>query len=175
MFTCPTVETDRLILRAFRDDDLAAYTEIHRHPLVRETLHIPKTFDEYEGWKHLTLWNGQWTLRNSGQWCMELRETGEVIGRCGTHRPHRLDWPGLEIGWTLHPDHWGKGYATEGGAASIEWAFANHDDDHLVSLILPSNTPSQAVAERLGFTLRETRIIPFVPDQPIGVWALPRP
>ncbi len=175
MFTTPTVETERLILRGFEERDVDAYTRIHRHPEVRRSLSIPEDFDELEAWNHLTRWNGQWTLRNSGQWAIELRETGQLIGRCGPHRPPRPDWPGLEIGWTLDPDHWGRGYATEGGAASIEWAFANHDDDHLVSVILPSNTPSQAVARRLGFAWREEKVLSFVPDKPIGIWELPRP
>ena len=60
------------------------------------------------------------------------------------HWPERADWPGIEIGWAFHPRHWGKGYATEAGAASVEYAFAHHDVDALYSVILPENKRSQA-------------------------------
>ena len=89
MFTCPTVETERLVLRPFRDDDVDAYFAVHDTPEVRASLHLPDSFDREEAWKHLALWNGQWTLRHSGQWAVELAATGELIGRAGTHRPLR--------------------------------------------------------------------------------------
>ena len=81
----------------------------------------------------------------------------------------------MEIGWTLHPDHWGHGYATEAGRAAVDWCFANHDVDELVSVILPENTASQAVARRLGFVLSEERTLPHFPQQPHGIWRLTRP
>ena len=103
---------------------------------------------------------GQWELRGTGQWALEEKASGAFVGRAGTHWPERDDWPGIEIGWALHPDHWGKGYATEAGAAAVEYAFAHHDVDALYSVILPENTASQAVARRLGFTLwRDARAL----------------
>ena len=174
MFACPTIETDRLTLRPFRDDDLEAYFAIHDTPEVRASLHLPASFDRDEAWKQLALWNGQWTLRHSGQWGVELTATGELIGRAGTHRPERSGWPGLEVGWTLHPARWGRGYATEAGAAAVAWAFEHHDVDELVSVILPDNTASQAVATRLGFRWREDRLLPHFTQIPHGIWVRPR-
>lgn len=174
MFTCPTVETQRLILRPFAEHDVDAYLAIHTAPEVMAALHIDDSFDRNVAWRSLAMWRGQWVLRNSGNWAVELRETGELIGRAGTHRPPFHDWPGLEIGWTLHPDHWGKGYATEAGRASIDWAFANHDVDELVSVILPTNTGSQAVAQRLGYALSEELVLSSFPSTPHGIWRLPR-
>lgn len=175
MYDCPTVETERLVLRPFTEDDLERYHAIHATVEVRTTLHIPESFSHEDAWSQMAGQLGQWALRNSGQWAMELKSTGQMIGRAGTHRPERSDWPGLECGWTLDPEHWGHGYATEAGRASVEWAFANHDDERLVSVILPSNTPSQGVASRLGFTLLEERILAFLPGTPLGIWVLPRP
>ncbi len=175
MFECPTIETERLRLRPFHDDDVDAYFRVHDTPEVRSSLRLPDTFDRETAWSHLALWNGQWTLRRSGQWAVELRSTGEFIGRAGTHLPLRAGWPGLEVGWTLHPDHWGQGFATEAGRAAVDWAFANHDVDELVSVILAENTASQAVARRLGFAWREERVLPHFSDAPHGIWALPRP
>ena len=112
---CPTIETERLILRPFAEADLAAYTRVLRHPAVRESLRLPNTIDEFQAWEQMAAFAGQWVLRGTGQWALEEKSTGAFVGRAGTHAPHREDWPGVEVGWTLHPDHWGKGYATEAG------------------------------------------------------------
>lgn len=172
---CPIVETERLVLRPFTEDDLDRYFEIHSTPEVRSSLHTPDDFSFDDAWEQMAVHRGQWALRGSGQWAVELKTTGEMIGRAGTHRPERHDWPGLECGWTFDPAHWGRGYATEAGRATVEWAFANHADDRLVSVILPTNTASQAVATRLGFTLHEERTLAFFPSAPHGIWVLPRP
>ncbi len=174
MFTCPTVETERLILRPFNEYDVEPYLEIHLAPEVKAALHIDDSFDRNFAWRSIAMWRGQWVLRKSGNWAVELRATGELIGRAGTHRPSFPDWPGLEIGWTFHPRHWGNGYATEAGRASIDWAFANHDVEELVSVILPTNTASQAVAQRLGFTLSEELVLSSFPSAAHGIWRLPR-
>ena len=115
-----------------------------------------------------------------------LRQYGKIgsVGYCyggscswlvATRIALRSDWPGLELGWTFHPSHWGNGYATEAGRANMDWAFANHDVDELVSVILPENAASQAVARRLGFTLRDERVLSFFPAKPHGIWFKPRP
>ena len=77
--------------------------------------------------------------------------------------------------WAFDPQHWGNGFATESGQAAIDWAWENHDVDELVSTILLDNPASQAVAQRLGFTLREEIILPHFPSEPHGIWTLPRP
>jgi RimJ/RimL family protein N-acetyltransferase len=171
---CPTIETERLILRPFREDDVDAYTALLQTPQVRASLHLPDDVSRYDAWLGIAQWLGQWELRDTGQWALEENATGAFVGRAGTHFPARADWPGIEIGWALHPDHWGNGYATEAGAAAIEYAFAHHDVDTLYSVILPENTASQAVARRLGFTLYETRALSHFPAMEHGIWRLRR-
>ncbi len=175
MHECPTVYTERLLLRPFVDTDTDRYFAILDTPQVRTWLHIPDGFDREAAWQQMAGWLGQWALRHTGAWAVELKATGELIGRAGCHRPERHDWPGLEIGWTFDPAHWGHGYATEAGAAAVEWAFANHDDPELFSCILADNAASQRVAQRLGFTLFEERVLSFFPAAPHGIWVLPRP
>ncbi len=175
MHDCPTVETERLTLRPFRDDDIDRYLAVHSAPEVMASLHIPETFDREDAWNQMARHRGQWALRRSGQWAIELKSTGEFIGRAGTHRPERHDWSSLECGCTFDPAHWGHGYATEAGRATVDWAWANHDDDQLFSVILPANAASQGVAQRLGFTLLEERTLDFFPSLPHGIWVLPRP
>ncbi|MEC7608388.1 MAG: GNAT family N-acetyltransferase, partial [Actinomycetota bacterium] len=62
---------------------------------------------------------------------LEDKESGALIGRAGLNNPEREDWPGVEVGWALHPDKWGLGYATEAGAESIRYAFEDLDEDCL--------------------------------------------
>lgn len=175
MGSCPTIETERLILRPFREEDVDAYTAMMQTSQVRASLHLPDDVGRYDAWLGIAQWLGQWELRGTGQWALEEKVSGAFVGRTGTHRPARDDWPGIEIGWTLHPDHWGKGYATEAGAAAVEFAFAYHDVDAVYSVILPENAASQAVAKRLGFTLYETRALSHFPSMVHGIWKLPRP
>jgi [ribosomal protein S5]-alanine N-acetyltransferase len=172
---CPTVETERLVLRPFRDDDVDAYTAVLQSPGVRASLHLPDDVGREQAWLGMAQQLGQWELRGTGQWALEERATGAFVGRAGMHHPERDDWPGIEIGWALHPDHWGKGYATEAGAGAVEYAFAHHDVDALYSVILPENTASQAVARRLGFMLFEERVLSHFPGSAHGIWRLLRP
>jgi RimJ/RimL family protein N-acetyltransferase len=172
---CPTIETERLTLRPFREDDLDAYTEVLQSAEVRASLHLPDDVGREQAWNGMAVWLGQWELRGTGQWAVEDRATGAFLGRAGMHWPERADWPGIEIGWAFHPRTWGQGYATEAGAASVEYAFAHHDVDALYSVILPENTRSQGVAKRLGFTLFEMRITSHFPESPHGIWRLERP
>jgi RimJ/RimL family protein N-acetyltransferase len=171
---CPTLQTERLVLRPFHDDDVDAYFVVLDTPEVRRSLHLPEALSRDDAWQQMAVWRGQWELRGSGQWALIRRDDGAFLGRAGLHRPERVGWPGLEVGWTLHPDHWGQGYATEAGRASIDWAFANHGVDQLVSCILAENTASQNVARRLGFTHDRDEVLPHFPSMPHGVWTLGR-
>ena len=170
----PTIETERLILRPFRDDDVDAMTEMLQSPEVRRSLYLPDDIGREQAWDQMARWRGQWDLRGTGHWALEERETGVFVGRAGTHRPERKGWPGIELGWCLDPRHFGKGYATEAGAVARDYAFANFDVDEIYSCILRENTASQAVAQRLGFTFWEERALPFFPTKPHMIWRLTR-
>jgi RimJ/RimL family protein N-acetyltransferase len=170
----PVLTTERLILRGFREDDLEAYTEVLRAPPVRRSLRLPDDVGREQAWLSMVQMMGQWALRNTGNWALEERATGVFIGRAGSYFPERAGWPGIEIGWTLHPRYWGKGYATEAGRAARDWVFANHDVDALYSCILHDNVASQAVAARLGLVHWADRTFPWFPDAPHGIWRLRR-
>ena len=170
----PTIETDRLILRPFADEDTQRHWEIMTTPAVSAALFVPDGFTPEQAWGELAMWRGQFALRGTGQWAVDEKATGRMIGRAGTHRPERPDWPGIEIGWVLEPNRWGQGFATEAGRASVQWAFAHHDVAEVFSVILPENAPSAAVAERLGFSLMETRIVSHFPQAPHDIWRLTR-
>ncbi|MGH8993152.1 MAG: GNAT family N-acetyltransferase [Acidimicrobiia bacterium] len=173
MTACPVLTTERLVLRPFRDEDLGPFTEVLRAEPVRASLHLPDDVGPGRAFTEMAAWVGQWQLRGTGHWALEERVTGALVGRAGLHRPGWEDWPGVEVGWTLHPRHWGKGYATEAGARAVAWAFEHLGLSEVFSVILPTNRRSQAVARRLGFSLLEERTLSFFPTRPHGIWHLP--
>jgi len=174
MSACPTLETENLILRPFKDDDVDDYFGVLDSPEVRRWLHIPESLDRSDAWQQMAWFVGQWELRGTGHWALEEKKSGQFVGRAGLHRPERHDWPGVEVGWVLHPDYWGKGYATEAGAAAVRYGFEEFQVDKLFSCILPENHRSQAVAKRLGFEFLEERVLAFFPKLPHGIWVLNR-
>ncbi|MGO8872453.1 MAG: GNAT family N-acetyltransferase [Acidimicrobiales bacterium] len=172
MTACPTLTTERLVLRPFAESDLEAYAAVLAAPEVRRSLRLPEGSPRTDAWRGMAQWLGQWELRGSGQWALALRSTGELVGRVGLHLPEVPDWPGLEVGWVLHPDRWGHGYATEAGARALEYAFDVLDAREVFSVILPDNVPSQAVARRLGLALMGERVLSTYPDEPHGIWRI---
>ena len=96
---------------------------------------------------------GHWELRQYGMWAVEDKEFGQFVGRIGLFNPE--GWPGIEVGWTLVKSSWGKGYATEAANCSVEWAFKNTNAQELISLIIPENTASIKVSERIGQKYRK--------------------
>jgi RimJ/RimL family protein N-acetyltransferase len=141
------LETERLLLRIWREDDFEAYAEICADPEVMRYLG-GKTFTRMEAWRHMAVLVGHWQLRGYGHWAVEEKASGKFIGRIGFLYPE--GWPDFEIGWTLAGHAQGKGYATEGARRALEYAFTEMDREHVISLINPLNAASIRVAERLG-------------------------
>ncbi len=150
----PTLETERLILRAFRADDIDACTAMVENTEVSQFLSVGgEPMTRLDAWRSIATTLGHWQLRGFGQWAAEEKETGTFVGRLGLYYPET--WPGREVGYALAREHWGKGYATEGCAAARDYAFEVLNWDEIISIISPDNTKSIAVAERLGETYRE--------------------
>ena len=174
MTACPTLLTERLVLRPLEESDLDAYTEMLGTPELRRAFHLAGPPSRREAWLGMAQWRGQWELRGSGQFAVEERASGRFVGRAGLHRPEQDDWPGLEVGWALHPNWWGRGYATEAGAASLAYAFDVMGVAEVFSVILPENLPSQAMARRLGLALVRERVLSSYPAAPHGIWRIDR-
>jgi RimJ/RimL family protein N-acetyltransferase len=141
------LETERLILRMFREEDFPAYARLTADPEVMRFLG-GKTFDRLEAWRHMAFVVGHWQLRGYGHWALEEKASGNLVGRIGFLNP--AEWPGFELGWTLAREYWGKGYATEGARRALAYGFNELDRSHVISLIHPDNKSSIHVAERLG-------------------------
>jgi RimJ/RimL family protein N-acetyltransferase len=164
----PVLETERLLLREWREADVDEYAAICADPDVMRYLG-GKPFTRLETWRHMAFLIGHWHLRGFGHWAVEEKESGRLIGRMGFFDPD--GWPGFEIGWTLGRASWGKGYATESAKVALEYAFTEMDRDHVISLIQPANSASIAVAERLGETYEgETELM----GVPVSIYGISR-
>jgi len=150
----PTLTTERLRLREFRESDFPAYVEMIGDPAVARFLADGKPLDRVNAWRQMAMFAGHWALRGYGVWAVEERATGDFIGRIGCFYPE--GWPEFEIGYTLRRSAWGKGYASEGAAAALNYARTVLQKRDIISVIRPDNVGSQNVARKLGATLAET-------------------
>lgn len=144
----PTLETERLRLRAFRAADLDAFAAIYADPEVMRFIGEGRVAERESAWRTMSLLLGHWQLRGYGIWAAEEKDTRVLVGRIGLWNPE--GWPGLEVGWLLARSCWGRGLATEGGRRALAYAFDELGADHVISLIRPGNAASIRVAEKLG-------------------------
>jgi RimJ/RimL family protein N-acetyltransferase len=140
-----TLQTERLILRPFREADLNDYARLCADPEV--VRHVGRPFSRADAWLHIATMLGHWQLRGYGMWAVQERGGGPLIGRIGFYDPE--GWPGLELGWMLARTHWGRGLATEGARAALAFAFRTLHKPRVISLIHPENLASIRVAEKL--------------------------
>ena len=146
----PTLETARLVLRPPEAGDLGPWAEMMADPEAAR--YIGGLQPPSVCWRALMTMAGAWALDGFAMFSVIEKETGAWVGRLGPWRPHA--WPGNEIGYGLIRQAWGKGYATEGCAAAIDWVVDHLGWTDIIHCIDRHNLASQAVAKRLGSTLR---------------------
>ena len=150
--TIPEIETDRLLLRGWREADVDALADIRRDAEVARWLGHP---DPDRAAESIAWWVEHWRIHGFGLWALEDKASGRFIGRLGLM--HHGDWTAsehdAEVGWTLARDAWGRGYATEGARAALEFARAV-GIRRVISITLPTNIRSQRVMQKLGLTYR---------------------
>jgi RimJ/RimL family protein N-acetyltransferase len=144
--------TDRLVVRPYTLDDADAAFDVYRHWEVTRWLgSVPTPVESVEQMRDGI---GRWIDRDDpdrpylGIRAVTLRATGTLVGTA-LLVPLPRSGADLEIGWHLHPDHWGHGYATEAARAQMAAAFAGGVPE-LLAVVRPGNTASVAVTRRLG-------------------------
>jgi RimJ/RimL family protein N-acetyltransferase len=169
--TGPTLETERLILRPLEAGDLTAWTAFCADDAAMR--HLGGVQPSSVAWRGFMTVAGAWAMTGFAMFSVIEKSSGRWAGRLGPWRP--ADWPGNEIGWGLLPEFWGNGYATEGAAAAIDWAFDALDWTEVIHTIGPENKASQSVARRLGSSqLGPGRLPAPYQDEPVDVWGQSR-
>ncbi len=150
------IETERLRLRVMTADDLDELVRLQEDPAVARFMGRPSR-EWLEGWLRSS--QAEWEERGHGRVAIVDRDSGQFLGRTGLKF-----WPQFEeteIGWALHAEARGKGYATEAARAVLKWGFERLEGLPLITaMIQPGNAASIAVAERLGMSpLRADKLL----------------
>jgi RimJ/RimL family protein N-acetyltransferase len=170
-FDGPVIETERLILRVPRIGDFDAYAAMAED--VENMRFIGGAMPRAVAWRKFLQVPGAWLLQGFAMFAVIEKSSGRWLGQLGPWQPE--GWPGTEVGWALDRVAQGKGYATEAASASIDFAFQALGWDEVIHSIHPDNVPSQALAQRLGSTLRGPGKLPApFQDEPIEIWAQTR-
>ncbi|TCU40143.1 GNAT family N-acetyltransferase [Rhizobium azibense] len=143
--------TPRLLLRNWTEADRPLFHEINSDPEVMEFFAFRRHRAEADSM--LDAIRDAIATTRLGFYAMALKETNEPIGFCGLWKPELepfLPAGTIEIGWRLAKRHWGKGYATEAGEASLRHGFTQFDPPEIVSFAVTDNHRSTAVMRRLG-------------------------
>ena len=140
-----TLETQRLIMRVPAEADLDGWAAFDSDARAMQFFGGPK--NRGQAWEMLASNAGMWALRGCGLFSVFEKSTGEWIGRIGPWKPEGAT---AEIGWAILPSCWGRGYATEGAAAAIDWVVNRLDWTEIAHCIDADNAASIAVAHRLG-------------------------
>lgn len=166
----PILETERRILRPPAPEDFEPYAAFMA---LEASRFIGGPQPRPVAWRGFMSVAGAWAMQGVSMFSVVEKDSGEWIGRLGPWRPE--GWPGNEVGWGIVPSRQGRGYAVEGSAAAMDFAFERLGWDDVIHCIDPQNLPSQRVAARLGSTNRGPGRMPEpYQDHRIDVWGQTR-
>jgi RimJ/RimL family protein N-acetyltransferase len=146
------LETERLILREWRESDADPFARMNADPRVMEF--FPALLSRQASDLLLDRINAHFRRHGFGLFAAELRREGTFIGFIGITIPdfQAHFTPCVEIGWRLAAEHWNQGLATEGARRVAQYAFEGLGSSEIVSFTVPANLPSRRVMEKLGMT-----------------------
>ncbi|MFE3199973.1 GNAT family N-acetyltransferase [Embleya sp. NPDC059237] len=161
------IETERLLLRRWHDDDLPALTAMHADPEVMRYVGGGLPLTPEESAAALARYERDWEARGFGLFALELRTpdpgpVGTVVGWAGLAVPEFLPeiLPAVEIGWRLARPYWGHGIATEAAVEVLRFAFEYARVPRLVSVCHVDNAASANVMTKLGMTEERRTVVP---------------
>jgi RimJ/RimL family protein N-acetyltransferase len=142
--------TERLVLRPWTQSDLEPMAAMNADSRVME--YFPGIKSRAESEKEMESLQEHIEKYGWGFWAASLRETGQWIGLIGLkHVSIAAHFtPAIEVGWRLSQPFWGKGFATEGARASLQYGFEVLKVPEIVSYAPTQNIPSRRVMERIG-------------------------
>ncbi len=146
----PTLETQRLLLRSWREEDLEPFAKMNADPEVMR--HFPAPLSRVESNRLAERIQQGFSDNGFGLWAVGLKSGASFIGFIGLAVPkfQAHFTPCVEIGWRLAAEHWGQGLAPEGAIAALECGFRQLEE--IVSITAVQNVPSRRVMEKIGMT-----------------------
>ncbi|PCD03455.1 GNAT family N-acetyltransferase [Sphingomonas spermidinifaciens] len=174
------IRTERLILRDWREADVAPFAAMGRDPEVMA--YLGPMLDTHEVRAAIERQRGYQATLGHCFWALERLEDGAFLGFCGL-KPGAAGTPiegEVEIGWRLARDAWGQGYAREAAAASLDWGWAR-GMPRITAITVPANVRSWGLMERLGMRRLPDQDFAhpaLAPDDPLSrhiVYAIDRP
>jgi RimJ/RimL family protein N-acetyltransferase len=145
------ITTERLIMRGWREADLAPWAAMNADPEVRRYVGPLLTFEQAAAWA--MNYQDDLDRYGFGFWAVEVRTSGEFIGFTGLNIvDEEMPFTGVEVGWRLARPAWGHGYATEAGLAALRYGFGTMGLPDVVAVTMARNARSQAVMRRIGMT-----------------------
>lgn len=169
------LQTERLVIRPYREDDAPALHEVFGSPEVMKWTPSPPSKDVAETAQRLAR-TMAFTARQPpglGLWALERKETSEFLGQVGLF-PVEGKGPEVEVAYELAPRVWGHGYATEAARALVDYGFGELGLARVVALILPDNARSRNVASKCGMTLERPGrfygldLLVYARERPLG-------
>lgn len=150
MKTLPTLKTQRLILRPWKEDDLVPFAQLNQDPLVMEFYAHLLSKEESDILAQKI--QNDYAYREYGFWAVEVPGVAPFIGYVGLS-----DWnldmyfaPCIDIGWRIASEYWGKGYATEAAREVLRFGFEYLQIPEILSMATLHNVRSHRVMQRLG-------------------------
>ena len=158
------LETERLYLRQYREEDIDSLHAIFSDPETMAYYPAPFSLEQTQNWVKKN--QQRYKEDGFGLWGICLKETNELIGDCGLVKQIVDGKTEIEIGYHINKKYWSKGFASEAAKACKEYGFNELGFKKLISIIDPRNTPSIRVAEKIGFT-KEKEVFIFGKDHNI--------
>jgi RimJ/RimL family protein N-acetyltransferase len=145
------IRTERLLLRSWRESDLAPWAAMNADPEVRE--HLGPLLTAEQAAASVRSFQADIDRLGYGFWAVEVVADGRFIGFAGLDRvDDGVPVSGVEAGWRLARSAWGHGYATEAARAVLRHGFDTVGLPEILAITTATNLRSQAVMRRLGMT-----------------------
>jgi RimJ/RimL family protein N-acetyltransferase len=149
------LETERLILRDWRDGDWAPFWTGTNTPAVMRWLGGVADAEKRAGAQERLL--SYRSEHGHTFWAVERKGDGVLLGFCGLKRSNQAGGPigAMEVGWRLREDAWGQGYAREAATSALDLAFDRFGAQEVIALTVAGNGASWGLMKRLGMARRE--------------------
>ncbi len=149
------IETERLTLREWRDEDRAPFFQLCQSPVVMACLGGPASEEQVGA--SIARARAAQAKHGFCLWAIERRGDGAFLGFCGLKVADAAGTPVegmIEIGWRLREKDWGAGYAREAALAVLRWVWSHLDVARVIAMTVPANRRSWGLMERIGMVRR---------------------